>query len=111
MLSLTILTLPSSSLAISSSAGAICRHGPHHSAQKSTTTGVDDFKTSASKESSETVAVAIYLLLLGRRHSTPKVAGLTVSSETRCAPRQRQGWGFPATCGVRPNQAVLMGFP
>src|SRR6516162_2195952 len=72
MFSLTILTLPSSSLAISSRAGAICRQGPHHSAQKSTTTGVDDFKTSASKVSSETVAVAIYLLLLGRRHRPPK---------------------------------------
>src|SRR4029077_7198037 len=72
MLSLTILTLPSRSLAISSSAGAICRQGPHHSAKKSTTTGVDDFNTSVSKVSSETVAVAIYLLLLGRRHSTPK---------------------------------------
>src|SRR6476659_1258249 len=69
MLSLTILTLPSRSLAIYSSAGAICRQGPHHSAQKSTTTGVDDFNTSASKVSSETVAVAIYLLLLGRRRS------------------------------------------
>src|SRR6202035_5044867 len=38
-LSLTILTLPLSDLEISSSAGAIMRHGPHHSAQKSTTTG------------------------------------------------------------------------
>src|SRR5262252_3108535 len=72
MFSLTILTLPSSSLAISSSAGAICRQGPHHSAQKSTTTGVDDFKTSAAKVSSETVAVAMYLLLLGRRHFDPQ---------------------------------------
>ena len=39
-LSLTILTLPSSAPAISSSAGAIIWHGPHHSAQKSTTTGL-----------------------------------------------------------------------
>src|SRR6476659_4758203 len=98
MLSLTILTLPSRSLAISSSAGAICRQGPHHSAQKSTTTGVDDFNTSASKVSSETVAVAIYLLLLGRRRSTPqKWPVLWSETEPRCAPRQRQGWGLPAT--------------
>src|SRR5580765_2037413 len=38
-LSLTILTLSPSWPAISSSAGAIMRQGPHHSAQKSTTTG------------------------------------------------------------------------
>src|SRR5262245_11578935 len=111
MLSLTILTLPLSSLAISSSAGAICRQGPHHCAQKSTTTGVDDFNTSASKVSSETVAVAIYLLLLGRRYWTPKAAVLWSETEPRCAPRPRQGWGLSARCGARPNQAVLMGFP
>src|SRR5437870_5211698 len=35
-LSLTIFTLPLSVPAISSSAGAIMRQGPHHSAQKST---------------------------------------------------------------------------
>src|SRR5581483_4713529 len=55
-LSLTIVTLPLSVPAISSSAGAICRQGPHHSAQKSTTTGPVAFKTSASKLESETWA-------------------------------------------------------
>ena len=44
-LSLTILTLSPTWPEISSSAGAIMRHGPHHSAQKSTTTGSADFKT------------------------------------------------------------------
>src|SRR5262245_27605998 len=44
--------------AISSSAGPICLHGPHHSAQKSTSTGWPDFSTSASKLSSETLVVA-----------------------------------------------------
>ena len=38
--SLTILILPLCSTAICSSAGATMRHGPHHSAQKSTSTGV-----------------------------------------------------------------------
>src|SRR6202162_4297965 len=38
-LSFTILTFSPIAPAISSSAGAIMRHGPHHSAQKSTTTG------------------------------------------------------------------------
>src|SRR3984893_7337842 len=55
-LSLTIFTLPASEpAAISSSAGAIIRHGPHHSAQKSTTTGSADLSTSASKSASDTL--------------------------------------------------------
>ncbi|MEA2926141.1 MAG: hypothetical protein QOD25_3263, partial [Alphaproteobacteria bacterium] len=40
--------------AISSSAGAIILQGPHHSAQKSTTTGPVAFNTSDSKVVSET---------------------------------------------------------
>src|SRR4029077_7921449 len=51
-LSLTILTLPLSDLEISSSAGAIMRHGPHHSAQKSTTTGPLALSTSCSNVAS-----------------------------------------------------------
>ncbi len=35
------------------------RQGPHHSAQKSTTTGSDDFRTSASKLASVTLLVAM----------------------------------------------------
>src|SRR5208282_2045940 len=57
-LSLAIFTLPFISVAISSSAGAIMRHGPHHSAQKSTTTGSLDLMTSLSKLASVTLAVA-----------------------------------------------------
>src|SRR3984885_10648212 len=51
-LSLTILTLPLSDLEISSSAGAIILQGPHHSAQKSTTTGSVAFSTSCSNVAS-----------------------------------------------------------
>src|ERR1700694_4160151 len=47
--SLTILTLSPIAPEISSSAGAIMRQGPHHSAQKSTTTGPVALSTSASK--------------------------------------------------------------
>src|SRR5882724_3365214 len=46
MLTFTTLSLPPISLAMSSSDGPIMRHGPHHSAQKSTSTGVSDFSTS-----------------------------------------------------------------
>src|SRR5688572_29727009 len=49
MLTLPILTRPSYSLASSSRIGATILQGPHHSAQKSTRTGVVDLRTSASK--------------------------------------------------------------
>src|SRR6202022_1540412 len=58
-LSFTILTLSPIAPEISSSAGAIMRQGPHHSAQKSTTTGPVALSTSASKSASETLPTAI----------------------------------------------------
>jgi len=58
-LSLRILTLPFMAPAISSSAGAIIRQGPHHSAQKSTTTGSADLSTSDSKVESDTLPTAM----------------------------------------------------
>src|SRR5438046_4435454 len=57
--SFTILTLSPIAPEISSSAGAIMRQGPHHSAQKSTTTGPVALSTSASKSVSETLPTAI----------------------------------------------------
>src|SRR6202022_4059652 len=63
-LSLTILTLPLSEPEISSSAGAIIRQGPHHSAQKSTTTAPLAFNTSDSKSASETLPTAMELTLV-----------------------------------------------
>src|SRR5438093_5968381 len=54
-LSFTTLILPAIVPAISSSAGAIIRHGPHHSAQKSTTTGSEAFSTSDSNVASDTL--------------------------------------------------------
>src|SRR5215467_12475762 len=58
-LSLTIFTLLPSEPEISSSAGAIIRQGPHHSAQKSTTTGSVAFNTSASNVVSDTLPTAM----------------------------------------------------
>src|SRR5260370_32862326 len=64
-LSLTIFTLPESApSASSSSAGAIVRHGPHHSAQKSTTTGSAAFSTFASKSASDTFPTPLGHLFL-----------------------------------------------
>src|SRR3981081_4470939 len=54
-LSLKIFPLSPSEPAISSSAGAIILQGPHHSAQKSTTTGPVALSTWASKYASETL--------------------------------------------------------
>src|SRR5689334_1841286 len=49
MLTLATVTFPAMSVASSSRNGAIIRHGPHHSAQKSTSTGPLARSTSASK--------------------------------------------------------------
>src|ERR1700733_9884896 len=66
-LSLTILTLPLSEWEISSKAGAIMRQGPHHSAQKSTTTGPLALSTSASNVASVTFSTMKNLVFLGNR--------------------------------------------
>src|ERR1044071_4163792 len=55
--SLPILALPSYSDATASMVGVICRQGPHHSAQKSTSTGTADCSTSWSKPPSVKVSV------------------------------------------------------
>src|SRR6201987_4719282 len=63
-LSFTILTLSPIVPAISSSAGAIIRQGPHHSAQKSTTTGPDASSTSDSKVASDTLPTPMEHLVI-----------------------------------------------
>src|SRR6185369_13393508 len=62
MSSFTILTLSPISRAISSRTGATRRHGPHHSAQKSTSTGVGDMRTSSVNVASVTAFVVPILL-------------------------------------------------
>src|ERR1700743_181059 len=46
---LPTIALPLYSFAISSTAGPTIRHRPHHSAQKSTKTGLSDLRTNSSK--------------------------------------------------------------
>src|SRR5881409_2915819 len=53
----TKVILSPCSAASSSRIGATWRHGPHHSAQKSTSTGLSDLRTSTSKLSSVTAAM------------------------------------------------------
>src|SRR5690606_25736753 len=57
-LSFTILILSECSVAISSRMGETRRHGPHHSAQKSTMIGVLEARTSSAKVSSVTSCAA-----------------------------------------------------
>src|SRR5690349_20213805 len=64
ILSLATVTFSPRSLEISSSAGAIIRHGPHHSAQKSTRTGPSAPSTSVAKLWSVTVLVPMAANLL-----------------------------------------------
>src|SRR6266568_2049770 len=54
---LPIFTLPAYSVASSSTIGAIARQGVHQAAQKSTSTGVSDFRTSWSKFESVTSTI------------------------------------------------------
>src|ERR1700712_339198 len=58
MLTFTIWTLSPISLAISASSGSTLRHGAHHSAQKSTSTGLSDCRTSLTNVASVTALVA-----------------------------------------------------
>src|SRR5262249_28261546 len=99
-LSLTILTLPASELAISSSAGAIILQGPHHSAQKSTTTGSEDFSTSVSKFASDTLATPMGDLV---SYESGWGAGPEQGPERMNAPPERQG----ASRGVDMRQRLI----
>src|SRR6266567_6392799 len=54
---LPTLILPAYSVASSSTIGAMARQGPHQAAQKSTSTGVSDFRTSWSKFESVTSTI------------------------------------------------------
>jgi hypothetical protein len=65
MLIFMILAFGPNSLAISSKDGPIILQGPHHSAQKSTTTGVVELITSASKLASVTLWVDMSFLQIG----------------------------------------------
>ena len=65
MFTLATVSLPASSPAISSSAGPIALQGPHHSAQKSTSTGPVAFSTSVAKLSSVTGLVFSLMICLG----------------------------------------------
>src|SRR5262249_49010511 len=103
--SLTILTLPLSEPAISSSAGAIMRQGPHHSAQKSTTTGSALLSTSVSKVESDTFVTPmayLYLAEIPRLFACRESLASRMRTERMEASPKRQGLcgygcGLPST--------------
>src|SRR5580692_10859252 len=74
MLTLAMVSLPANSPAISSSAGPIILQGPHHSAQKSTSTGPSAFSTSVAKVSSVTGLVFALILTSVYRKGGKQVA-------------------------------------
>src|SRR5262249_1791423 len=72
MSSLTNRTRPSCSWARAASTGSTAWHGPHHGAQKSTTTGMSACSTSASKLASVTASTACRLQASGERPEPEK---------------------------------------
>ena len=64
MLTLATVILSAISSEISSKDGPIILQGPHQGAQKSSTTGLSDFKTSSSKVASVIFFVAIVVPFL-----------------------------------------------
>src|SRR5688572_2704129 len=99
MLSLAIVSLSPCSAAISSRTGATILHGPHHSAQKSTSTGLSLPSTSLAKLVSVTVTV---LPAMGRSPSR--------SAACPVEPGRRWMYARSAPCGAGgPLSALVEG--
>src|SRR3954451_19905328 len=98
-------------LAISSRIGATCLHGPHHSAQKSTRTGLSDLRTCASNSASVTDSMCPtmgHLSCWGRPRTGPTSWKPDSSNRTRSGnvPAPRRGGTRGRTAG---SQAVASG--
>src|SRR5882672_232718 len=74
---LPTFTLPKYSVANSSTMGAIARQGPHQVAQKSISTGLSDFNTSASKFASVTSTIEL-LAIVPPRYLVPATGFLNL---------------------------------
>src|SRR5437868_562205 len=111
MLTLTSLSLRSS--AIRSSTGATAWQGPHHSAQKSTSTGSPDCSTSFSKVASVTsIAIQFLSIIQGRRRVTRSSKSKNVALYTSL-PDARASLSDPADgagpSGARESHARALG--
>src|SRR5262245_56609107 len=86
-LTFATFTEPALSRAISSSSGAIILHGPHHSAQKSTTIGLSSCVTSRSKlDSSSLITVELSIAL---RKVSPNLNNQNHRGHSKQNPLQR----------------------
>src|SRR5687767_877240 len=87
MLTFATLSLPWYEAATSSRIGAIILQGPHHSAQKSTSTGSLDFSTSASKSSSLTCEISSLIVTPGQLEAgrIKGLAGAAPAYRLHCA--------------------------
>src|SRR5438552_18294431 len=95
-LTFATLIMPFFSRAISSSKVAIILHGPHHSAQKSTITGLSLWITSRSKVDSSRLIAAELSIILGKVHPN-----LNNQNDGRNA-KQRPAYGHWDRCAL-PN--------
>src|SRR3546814_16103952 len=91
MSTFTTLALPAYSAASWSGAGAIILQGPHHCAQKSTSTGSSDWRTALSKSASVawiTVSLIGNLLITAKLGRSP--AGIKRVAQSPGADRQSE---------------------
>src|SRR4051812_25312913 len=93
MLTLTTCSFSLCSPAISSSTGATILHGPHHSAQKSTSTGLSLCSTSLANVASVTVFVLapICRALLGSGRCPVEQSGTTIYARNVLRHRATRG--------------------
>src|SRR5579862_4311141 len=103
MLSLATWIFPACSVAISSRTGAIILHGPHHSAQKSTSTGVSAALTCSSNVASLRAVIPSLMRpssLWRRRCGGPNVVATPQHQRAFPPGRSRGGVGFEPALGV-----------
>src|SRR3712207_5169353 len=106
MLSLAIVSFSPCSLAISSRTGATILHGPHHSAQKSTRTGLSLPSTSSAKVASVTVTVLPAMVVCSPRGSLRVGAqGLRPGRSVR--DNRRNGGCMPGSGGPSAEGSAL----
>src|ERR1035437_3513351 len=105
MFSLAMFSLPACSVAISSSTGAIILHGPHHSAQKSTSTGTSEDLTCSSKLASLSVVIALLMAV----HPPARLAGTVLCSvSVHAIPTTKGPASFPAVPQKRHSDVALV---
>src|SRR3546814_8697504 len=84
---------PSYSLANSSTMGPTMRHGPHHSAQKSTNTGLSDCSTTSSKllsVISNAIILNRYRCFRSEEHTSELQSLMSISYAVFCLKKKKK---------------------